>query len=271
MSNLLEMPQEKNAQELIDQRKLEDAEIKSRKQEAAFHWKHVTNASMLASRNTLRLGYHALAIKDKGYWGILGYRDEEEAREAAGVSDSTWYAKIRQAEHFRGVPEELFCSMKDANVKAACDLPLSVRTSPEWLEWAAKDSIKAFAKRVDEEMTGKARPSDEREQTVPFKAQMPVSQRRTVVQGMKEYAEKVGIDPSDTGTILETMVAEKRGETGLIESITNAIQHIKEIKGLAASGISADEALEKAEAILDTMILEFHAALQAASKSEEAA
>jgi hypothetical protein len=266
MNNLVQMPDAAP----ID-REAEQQEIESRKREATFHWRQVTQAAVLASRNSLRVGFHALALKDKGAWGLCGFRDEEEAREAANVSNATWYAKISQAEHFRGVPEDIFCAMKDANCKAACDLPLSVRTSPEWLEWAAKDSIKAFAKRVSEEMEGKARPSGTVEPNVPFKASMPVSQRRAVTQGIKDYAEKVGIDPTDTGTILETMVAEQRGGVSLIQAITNGVQHIKDIKALVASGISADEALEKAQAILDDMILEFAAALQNASQAEEAA
>lgn len=269
MTKVLEMPQEKI--EAATEREQQQQEIDSRKREATYHWRQITQASVLASRNSLRLGFHALALKDKGAWGLCGFRDEEEAREAANVSSATWYAKISQAEHFRGVPEEIFCAMKDANCKAACDLPLSVRTSPEWLEWAAKDSIKAFAKRVNEEMEGKARPSGTVEPNVPLKVSLPASQRRTVTRGLREYAEKVGIDPDDTGTVLESLVAEQTGGVSLIQSITDAIQRIKEFKALAASGISAEEALEKAQEILDDMIVEFAAALQNASQSEKAA
>lgn len=268
MSNLVQMP-EKTETEIS--REQEAQEIKSRKSEATFHWKQVTQAAMLQSRNSLRIGFHALAIKDKGLWGMLGFRDENEAREAADVSESGWFANIRLAEHYRGVAEELFVTMKQANAKAACDVPLSVRVSPEWLEAASKESIKVFAKRVDEEMTGKARPSGTVEPNVPFKASMPASQRRAVTQGIKEYAERVGIDPADTGTVLETMVAEQRGGVSLIEAITNAIQRIKEVKVVTHSGVSSDEALVKVEEVLDQMAIDFAAALQNASQAEEAA
>lgn len=269
MSNLLEMPTEKTAQET--DREQQQQEIELRKREATFHWRQITQASKLASRNSMRIGFHALIVKDKGWWGILGFRDEEEAREAADVSDSTWYSKINLAEHFRGVSEEQFCEMKDANAKAARDLPQSIRISPEWLEWAAKDRIKEFKKKVDEAMEGKARPSGTVEPNVPFKASMPASQRRAVTQGIKEYAERVGIDPADTGTVLETMVAEQRGGASLIEAITNAIQRIKEVKVVTHSGVSSDEALVKVEEVLDQMAIDFAAALQNASQAEEAA
>ena len=118
----------------IEDREREEQEIKSRKDEATFHWKQIKQASVLQSRNSLRIGFHAFAMKERNLWGLLGYRDEQEAREAAGVGESTWFSTIRIAESFRGVPEELFTAMRLTNAKALSDLSEEKRADRDWLK-----------------------------------------------------------------------------------------------------------------------------------------
>ena len=42
-----------------DNREAEEQEIRSRKEEANFHYKQIKQASVLQSRNSLRIGFHA--------------------------------------------------------------------------------------------------------------------------------------------------------------------------------------------------------------------
>jgi hypothetical protein len=253
-------------------REREEREIKDRKEEATYHFKQIKQASVLQSRNSLRIGFHALALKEKNLWGMLGYKDEGEAREAAGVGKSTWFSTIRLSEAFKGVPEELFTAMRLTNAKALSDLPESQRQDREWLKAAADDSLKEFQAKVDLEMNGKTKDSDTKEPIQSFKTTMPASQKKVVEQGIKTYAAAVGIDPSNTGKVLETAMVELNYGAGLIETLTTAVQKIKAAKVLAHSGLSADEALEKVEATLDELVITFADALnQASQRGSEAA
>lgn len=253
-------------------REAEEREIASRKQEAQFHWKQIKQASVLQSRNSLRIGYHAFALKEKGQWGLLGYRDEQEAREAAGVGESTWFSTIRLAEAYRGVPEELFTAMRLTNAKALSDLSEEKRQDREWLKAASDDSLKDFQAKVDLEMNGKAKNSDTKEVIRTFRTTMPESQMKTVDAGIKQYAVSVGLDPSNTGKVLETAMVELNHGSGLIEALTTAAQKVKAAKAVIHSGVSLEEALEKVEATLDELVLDFAGALeQASQRGQEAA
>jgi hypothetical protein len=253
------------------QREREEQEIKARKEEATFHYKQIKQASVLQSRNSLRIGYHAFALKEKSLWGMLGFRDEQEAREAAGVGESTWFSTIRLAEAYRGVPEELFTAMRLTNAKALSDLSEEKRQDREWLKAASDDSLKDFQAKVDLEMHGKAKDSDTKETIRTFKTTMPESQMRTVEAGIKHYAVAVGIDPANTGKVLETMVAEHTGSVGLIETLTTAVQKVKSAKAMIHSGASLEEVVEKLEVTLDELVLDFAGALEQASQRQSEA
>jgi hypothetical protein len=276
MPAVLEMPKHTKTEQpdQIDfaAREREEQEIKMRKDEATFHYKQIKQASVLQSRNSLRIGYHAAALKAKNLWGILGFKDEGEAREAAGVGESTWFSTLRLAEQFKEVPEELFTAMRLTNAKALSDLPESKRQDREWLKAAADDSLKEFQAKVDLEMNGKAKDSDSKEVIRTFKTTMPESQMKTVERGIKEYAVSVGIDPTNTGKVLETMVAEHTGGAGLIETILATVQKVKAAKEVIHSGRSLDEVVEAVEKVLDEVVLDFAAALeQASQRNSEAA
>ena len=273
---VLQMPQATKTEQPdpIDQsaRERDEQEIRLRKEEASFHWKQIKQASILQSRNSLRIGFHAFAIKTKNLWGMLGLKDEREAQEASGVKDSTWYNVIRLAESFNGLPEELFTSMKLANCSELADLPESKRLDREWVGWAADESMRVFADRVAKEMNGKARDSDGREHSVSMKLTMPASRRTVIEAGAKKFAERHGMDTADVSKAIEVMVVEQsEGET-LIGAITTAVAKIKEAKEFAHSGLSADEALGVLDRVMDEVILDFaHALEQASQRGSEAA
>ena len=279
MPTVLQMPQAVTKTALPDQtdpaaREREEHEIHLRKEEASYHWKQIKQASVLQSRNSLRIGYHAYAMKEKGLWGMLGYRDEAEAREAAGVGESTWFSTIRLAEQFKGVPEELFTGMRLTNAKALSDLSDEKRSDRTWLKSAADDSLKNFQAKVDLEMNGKTKPSDGKdpEPIQTFKTSMPASQKRVIESGIKSYAVSVGIDPANTGKVLETVFAEHSGSVGLISSITTAVQRVKAAKEVIHSGRSLEEVIEQVEKMLDEVVIDFAAALdQASQRNSEAA
>jgi len=269
---VLQMPQPtKTEQPDPIEREREEQEIKMRKDEAAFHYKQIKQASVLQSRNSLRIGFHALALKEKNLWGILGFRDESEAREAAQVGESTWFSTIRLAECFKGVPEELFAAMRLTNAKALSDLPDVKRQDRDWLKAAADDSLKEFQAKVDLEMNGKTKDSDSKEVIRTFKTTMPESQMKSVERGIKEYAVSVGIDPANTGKVLETMVAEHTGGAGLIGTITTAVQRVKAAKEVIHSGRSLEEVVEQVEKMLDEVVIDFAAALEQASQRQSEA
>ena len=277
MNQVLEMPQQATKTDRpveIDpaQREREEQEIRSRKEEASFHYKQIKQASVLQSRNSLRIGFHAAALKAKNLWGILGFKDEGEAREAAGVGESTWFSTLRLAEQFKDVPEELFTAMRLTNAKALADLPESKRQDRDWLKAAADDSLKDFQKKIDLEMNGKAKDSDSKEVIRTFKTTMPESQMKKVEADIKTYAVSVGIDPSNTGKVLETAMTELNHGAGLIETITTAVQKVKTAKDVIHSGRSLEEVVEAVEKMLDEVVIDFAAALdQASQRGSEAA
>jgi hypothetical protein len=245
----------------------EAEQVKKLKATAKEHFDAIVSASALTSTNSLRIGYHAYRLKTESLFGVLGFADETEAREAAGVGASTWFANIRLAEAFKDVPEEKFVKMKQANAQALADLPESKRCSSQWLRMAETSKIKDFAAKVDEEMNGKAKPSDSREGSTSMKLSMPTSRKRVIEEKVKEFAETHGLDPADTGKALEVMCVEATEGATLIGAVTTALQRVKGAKATIHSGISADEALVKVEAELDGMILDFQAAL---AQKEEA-
>ena len=56
----------------------------------------------MESVSSMRIGWHAAYLKKNDLFGILGFKTESEARQAAGVGKSTWYVNIRLAEAFEG-------------------------------------------------------------------------------------------------------------------------------------------------------------------------
>ena len=235
-------------------------EAENRKQEAKKHWGTITKSGGLISVNSLRIGFHAAILKREGMFGILGFENEKEAQQASGVGDSTWYAMIRLSEQFNGVSEELFCGMRQANAKALAELPESKRLTEYWLRRAATDSMDTFAALIDAELDGKARDSDGKERTVSFAVKMSKSQK-SVETGLQEISKELGCEGNDAKTI-ELMVAERREGVSLVGTISKAIDRIAEIKKLGNSGLSTEEALEKAYAGLDEIVADFRAALE---------
>ena len=236
-------------------------EAENRKQEAKKHWGTITKSGGLISVNSLRIGFHAAILKREGMFGILGFENEKEAQQASGVGDSTWYAMIRLSEQFNGVSEELFCGMRQANAKALAELPESKRLTEYWLRRAATDSMDTFAALIDAELDGKARDSDGKERTVSFAVKMSKSQKKSVETGLQEISKELGCEGNDAKTI-ELMVAERREGVSLVGTISKAIDRIAEIKKLGNSGLSTEEALEKAYAGLDEIVADFRAALE---------
>jgi hypothetical protein len=249
----------------------EAKEIKRLKMVAKEHFDAIVSASALTSTNSLRIGYHAFRLKQENLFGVLGFADESEAREAAGVGASTWYENIRLAEAFKDVQEAKFVAMKQANAKALADMPESMRNDSQWLKDASHKSIKDFAAMVDEAMAGKARASDSKEASTAIKLSMPTSRKKVIEVKAKEYAVAHGIKPDDMGKIFESMCVETTGGATLSGAIANAVQRVKAMKEMVHSGISADEALVKVEAELDEMVLDFNAALEQVLPQERAA
>lgn len=243
----------------------EEAEL--RKKEATAHWKAIQQSGPLVSTNSLRIGFHAAALKRDGMFGIIGFADEKEAQEASGVKQSTWFNCIRIAEAYPNVDEKLFCAMKLSNAETLMDLPESKRLTEYWMRRAATDSIDTFTSVVDAEMEDKARPSDGREKPKKKVFEMPASTVKVVEQGLKEYGAQVGVN-GDESKALELMVAEHTGGPTLIGAITNAVQRIKAAKEAAVSGRSVDEILAKVLEELDAMALDFAAALDNVSNLE---
>jgi hypothetical protein len=236
-------------------------EAERRKADAKKHWGTITKAGGLVSVNSLRIGFHAAILKREGMFGILGFENEKHAQEASGVGDSTWFAMIRLAEQFNGVSEDLFCGMRQANAKALANLPESKRLTEYWLRRAATDSMDTFAALIDTELDGKARESDGKERTVSFAVKMSKSQKKVIDTGLQEISKELGCEGNEAKT-LELMVAERKESPSLIGVMTSAINRIAAIKQLGDSGISAAEALEKAYAGLDEIVIEFRSALE---------
>jgi hypothetical protein len=243
-------------------------EAENRKAEAKKHWSAITKAGGLVSVNSLRIGYHAYALKKDSLFGILGFENEKQAQEASGVGDSTWFAMIRLAEQFNTVTEGLFCEMKQANAKALADLPESKRLTEYWLRRAATDSMDTFAALIEAELDGHAKASDGKERTVSYSVKMPKSRRNSVQSGLLEYAKTVGVD-GDESRALELLVAEKTGTPSLIGTITSAVQKLKQVKEWCESGLSSDEVLAKVVVLNEEMILEFAAALNGVQNLEK--
>ena len=240
-------------------------EAAQRKAEAKRHFDVILKAGAMESVSSMRIGWHAAYLKKNNLFGMLGFKTESEARTAAGVGESTWYANIRLAEAFDGVEEEQFISMKQANAKTLADLPESKRKDGNWIRWAGSMKIEDFAAKCDEVMEGKARPSDTKERGVVIKMSVPKSRKESLEHHLERCATQMGINPDDKGKVVEMLAVERNGQVGLIQAITNAVQRIKAAKKLQEDNLSAEEALEKVNVLLDEMALEFHDALTAAS------
>jgi hypothetical protein len=246
----------------------EAEEIKELKASAKLHYDAIKEASAAGSRSSMMIGYHAYRLKVEGLFGTLGFATEDEAREEAEVGESTWYANIRLAEQFKELSEKKFVAMKQANAKALADMPESARFDPQWVKDASHQKIKVFKARVDEAMNGKAKASDGKERSTSMKVSMPASRQLVIEEKAKEFAESHGIEPGDVGKAIEMALVEAtEGET-LIGAIGTAVQHMKSIKDLIRSNLSADEVLVQVNAIVDEVIMDFDHALS--QKQEEA-
>jgi len=236
-------------------------EAESRKKVAKEHWKAIQQSGPLVSTNSLRIGYHAAALKREGLFGILGYENEKQAQEASGVKQSTWFNVVRIADAFPNVEEKLFCAQKLTNAEALMDLPESKRLTEYWMRRAATDSIDTFQAVVDEEMNGKEKPSSGREKIVTFSTKMPRSRKKVVEAGLQEISKGYGCEGDESRT-LELLVAEKTGAPSLVGTIRGAVSRCEKIKELMESALSSDEVLAQVTILNEESILEFAAALQ---------
>jgi hypothetical protein len=239
----------------------EAEQIKKIKAEAKEHFEAIRLAQESNSRSSMVIGFHAYRMKINKLFQVIGFETEDDARKAAGVGESTWYANIRLAEQFKELPEKQFVSMKQANAKALADLPESKRLSTEWIRMAAVEKIEIFAEKCDHEMNGKARASDTKERSTTLKeVSVPASRKTVIVQKAKLYAEQHGIEP-DTGKAIEMALIEATDGMTLINAITNALKRVKTCKDIIFGEYSAAEALTKVDEELDAMVLDFDAAL----------
>ena len=166
------------------------------------------------------------------------------------------------------VEEKIFmCPMKLTNAEALMDLPESKRLTEYWMRRASMDSIDTFKAVVDEEMNGKAKPSDGREKIVTFSEKMTKSQKKFVDTGLQEISKELGCEGNVAKTI-ELMVAERKEGVSLVGTITKAIDQIAAIKKFGGSNLSAAEVLEKTYSGLDEIVGEFRSALQSLQNLE---
>lgn len=222
----------------------------------------------MQSKSSLQIGYCAFRLKSENLFGILGFANEDEARNAADVGTSTWYSTISIAEAFAELPEELFISMKLSNAKAAVDLPQSKRLDREWVKKAAEMPIKDFAKLVDEEMNGKARASSGKERSVKMTIDMPASRKTVIEARAKEFAEAHGMETEDVGKVIESAMVEATGGNTMTGAILHAVGRARKIKELCESGLSADEVLAQVMILNEENILEFASVLDVKADEE---
>lgn len=238
-----------------------EEEAAKRKAEARRHFDAIKKAGGLVSTNSLKIGWHAYAMKRSGLFGILGFESEGQVWEATGISASTWYAQIRLAELFDGISEDDFCSMKGANASALSNLPKSKRMDSYWIKKAATESMDTFDAMVDAELDGDAKRTDGKERTVSYSVKMTKSQKKAVDSGLQEISKELGCE-GNTAKTIELLVAERRDGVSLIGTISHAIERIASIKQYGSSGLSAAEALERAYLELDGIVEEFRIALE---------
>lgn len=238
----------------------EQEEIKIRKSEAKAHFDAIKKACLLQSTSSLTIGYHAHWLKKHNQFGVLGFASEDEARQAAGVGQSTWYDVIRIAGAFEGVEEKKFTAMKLTNAKALAELPESKRHDTEWLRSAEVDSIEKFAEKISVEMQDKARPSDTKEKPSVMKMSMPASRKEVIETSLKDYAQAIGVE--DTGQALELLVVERTGGPTLIGAISKSAAILKEARQLKESELSAEEVIEKLYKAVDDVLIEISAAME---------
>jgi hypothetical protein len=219
------------------------------------------------STNSLRIGYHAAALKRQSLFVMLGYESERQAQEASGVKQATWFNVVRIADAFPNVEEKIFCAMKLTNAEALMDLPESKRLTEYWMRRAATDSTDTFKAVIDEEMNGKEKPSNGREKIVSFSVKMPRSRKKVVDAGLLEISKEFGCEGDESRT-LELLVAEKTGTPSLITVITTAVQRCKKIKELIESELSSDEILSQVVILNEESILELAASLQNLESAE---
>jgi hypothetical protein len=236
-------------------------EAEHRKKEAQQHWKAIQQSGPLVSTNSLRIGYHAAALKRGNLWGILGFENEKQAQESSGTKQATWYNVMRIAEAFPNVEEKIYIAMKLTNAEALMDLPESKRLTEYWMRRAATDSTDTFKAVIDEEMNGKEKPSNGREKIVSFSVKMPRSRKKVVDAGLLEISKEFGCEGDESRT-LELLVAEKTGTPSLITVITTAVQRCKKIKELIESELSSEEILSQVVILNEESILELAASLQ---------
>lgn len=248
-----ELPNEDEAKKIAEERKAD----------AKKHFDAIRKAGATESTCSMRIGWNAHYLKTNSLFGMLGFKTEEETRIAAGIGRSTWYDVCRLAESFQGVDEEVFVSMKLSNAKALAEFPESKRLSQEWIRDAGRDSMEKFAEKCDVALNGKATASDGKERGTVLKMPMPQSSRTVIEDGLKEYAERVGVEEGNLGKAMELLVAEKTGQTSLVEAIVNTAQRLKSAKELQNSELSAEEVLVKVYELIDESILDLASSLSA--------
>jgi hypothetical protein len=231
-----------------------------------------TNAAPQQSRSSLVIGFNAYQMKKENLFGMLGFADEEAARDAAGVGRSTWYSTISLAHSFEGLPKDLFITMKLVNAQEFLNLGASKRMDRDWVTKAADMTEKEFKKLVDEELNGKAKVTDGKERSVKMTVDMPASRKMVIEEKVKEFAEAHDMEPADTGKVLEAMVVEATGGETMLNAVLHVVQRAKRIKELCESGLSADEVLAQVVVLNEENILECASVLEVkTAEADEAA
>lgn len=246
----------------------EATQTKELKAKAKLYFEKIVEGGGMASRGSMMIGFYAYRMKVESLFQVQGFEDENAARIASGVGESTWYANIRLAEQFKDLPEVRFVAMKQANAKQLARLPESKRYDSMWTRQAEVEKIEVFEAKIEVEVNGKASEVDTREISTSMKVSMPASRKALIESKAAIYAENHGIDKTDIGKAIEMSLVETTDGGTLTQAIGNTLQRFREVKDVIFSNLSAEEMVTKIDTLADEAILELEDILKHKKEQE---
>jgi hypothetical protein len=108
----------------------------------------VDRASRIRSTATMALAYYGWRVKKSGRWSEFGCSNEQEYREARGISPNTWRVCMRIGQVFEAMPFEQLAVMTVTTATWFTKINPQLWHDYPWLEEAKRLQSKVFAKLV---------------------------------------------------------------------------------------------------------------------------
>jgi hypothetical protein len=186
-------------------------------------FERVCLASKALRKASMMIAWEAAFIVRHEGWTTLGYRDEDDMREAAGVARSQWYKLVRIASSYSHLSRDQFLSMTIENAYRLTQAPRVLQFDSRLIEQAGTLNSTEFDRSVVR-IQAEAENKPVKDTTITWQMKLRTGQARAIKRGLKQFCVQHHITDEAYG--LELLVAESCDRITMVGFITECIPRL---------------------------------------------